>query len=252
MYIIYKISNKVNNKSYIGVTGQSLDLRWYQHKYLASTGKGSHLHKAIRRHGVDKFHIEAIFSGFSGRKEIEILFISEHGTFEWGYNSTRGGEDFTSSEYQRELQYTRVAQGTHPFSGGEIQRKSSKARWDNNTNSIKGLNLKRVKDGSHNFLGESNPQKKLAAQGLHHNQTRPWNNTKVKGESLRAWSIADQLYYWYVANQHKPRGGSYKAMAAAFNLRCRLQILYYKYFTKGWIPLEDPTWVKRFIQPHNV
>ena len=246
MYIIYKIECNVNNKIYIGVTNQSLDKRWYQHKYLASTGKGSYFHKAIRKYGNENFTITHIFTGFVDRNIMEQEFIREYHSFGNGYNSTEGGEDFTSSEYQRQLQLTRVQQGSHPFIGGTIQRESSKNRWDNDTNPIKGLNSKRISDGTHNFLGDNNPQKLISALHQHHNQKKPWCNTNTKGDSLVAWSIADKLYVWYSNYHHKPRGGSYKAMAKAFDLKCSLQKMYYEYFDKGWIPLDDPSWVEKF------
>ena len=49
MYKVYKIINKVNNKYYIGMTKQSLEKRFSQHKQNAKTGKSSYLYNAIRK-----------------------------------------------------------------------------------------------------------------------------------------------------------------------------------------------------------
>ena len=60
---IYKITNIVNNKIYIG---QSIDIqeRWYQHKYKAfdenEKGYNSAIHLAMRKYGVENFSIEII------------------------------------------------------------------------------------------------------------------------------------------------------------------------------------------------
>lgn len=246
MFTIYKVTSKSTGKSYIGVTNQPVSRRWYQHQRLAfAKHNNCHFHKAIRKYGAVDFVVEEIFQGFDdlNRKECERFFISEYDTYHNGYNGTEGGEDFTSSDYQRELQMRRVKDGTHPFLGGEIQRITSKKRWQEGTNSIQGLNTTRVSDGTHNFLGESNPQRLLAAQGKHHNQKRPWLNTKQSQESLRAWKMADILYNWFVSNRDKKRGGSYKAMQDAFGLNCSLQKMYYNYFLQGWIPSHDPDWV---------
>lgn len=62
MAIIYKITNKINGKIYIGETTSSLEQRWKDH---CKDGKnGSHnksvLHDAIHKYGVDNFSIEQI------------------------------------------------------------------------------------------------------------------------------------------------------------------------------------------------
>lgn len=244
MYIIYKITCTVNQKIYIGVTSQPIQKRWYQHRYLAKSGKGSHLHRAIKLYGESNFTIEIIFNGTLRRNDVERWFIGYYDSFVNGFNATQGGEDFTSSEYQRELQLSRVSQGTHPFIGGKIQKASSLQRWENGTNPLKGLNQLRVSNGTHNLLKGNNPQTKRALLGIHHNQTKAWYNTNISEESKKAWLIADQLYNWYIQHNHLKRGGSYKNMAKAFNLNCSLQVIYYKYFKQGWIPNQDQDWVE--------
>lgn len=246
MFIIYKITSKSTGKSYIGVTNQSLKKRWYQHCWQAKHNPKSHFHKAIAKYGCDDFITDhwVVEEDDSKRVMLEQHFISEYCTHINGYNSTEGGEDFTSSDYQRDLQKRRVAEGTHPFLGGSIQRESTKRRWANGE--FNGNNKRRVEAGTHHFLGDSNPQRRLAIAGKHHNQTNPWNNTKATPESLRAWAMADKLHVWYKNNASKKRGGSYKSMAEAFNITCSLQVMYYKYFKRGWNPLNDSSWVDKF------
>ena len=48
--IIYKITNKVNGKVYIGQTTKSLKKRWTEHVYTNPTRKYL-LHKAIQKYG---------------------------------------------------------------------------------------------------------------------------------------------------------------------------------------------------------
>jgi group I intron endonuclease len=55
MYI-YKITNVINDKIYIGQTIQSnAKMRWYSHVADARGGKPGHLYNAIRKYGVDNF-----------------------------------------------------------------------------------------------------------------------------------------------------------------------------------------------------
>lgn len=60
MYI-YKITNNVNNKVYIGQTVQTnAKMRWYSHCDYARKGKKSYLYDSMRKYGIDQFHWEII------------------------------------------------------------------------------------------------------------------------------------------------------------------------------------------------
>ena len=87
---IYKITNKINNKAYIG---QSIDIehRWKTHISRHSTC--SAIHKAIEKYGTDNFIFEVLEE--CKQKELndkEIYWIKYYNTFEDGYNLTRGGD----------------------------------------------------------------------------------------------------------------------------------------------------------------
>ena len=63
MAIIYKITNLINNKIYIGETIRNLNVRWNEHKSEALGGRHGytyHLHNAMRKYGIDNFTIEII------------------------------------------------------------------------------------------------------------------------------------------------------------------------------------------------
>lgn len=63
MAVIYKITNLINNKIYIGETIRSFNKRWQEHKYESLTpghGYNYHLHCAMRKYGIDNFAIEII------------------------------------------------------------------------------------------------------------------------------------------------------------------------------------------------
>lgn len=60
MYI-YKITNKNNNKIYVGQTIQkNPKMRWYNHLADARKGKKSYLYDSMRKHGVENFVWELI------------------------------------------------------------------------------------------------------------------------------------------------------------------------------------------------
>lgn len=246
-YIIYKATNKANNKSYIGITIQSLERRAYLHVWQSKRKPTSHFHRALAKYGKDSFEwsvLESCELPKARASEREQHFIALYETYENGYNGTKGGEDFSSSDYQRTLQLDRVKNGSHPFIGGEIQKASSKRRWDQGTSSLIGMNQKRISDGTHNFLTEHHPQRRRIARGdKHHNQRNPWENTKATD----VWSKAGVLYDWYVENSHKKRGGSIYQMSKVFDIpSSQMQMMYYDYFKKGWNPRADEQWVQTF------
>lgn len=93
---IYKITNLINNKIYIGLTKKSIESRFYHHKYTATNGKGYYLHNSMRKYGVDNFEIELLdwAEDLKTLKEKEIFYIKEYKTTDpnYGYNLTLGGD----------------------------------------------------------------------------------------------------------------------------------------------------------------
>lgn len=95
MFTIYKATNTVNGKVYIGQTVESLNDRIGGHITKVNNGSCYCFHNAIRKHGVDVFTWEAICfcssKAEANKKESEfiIIFSSKVPT---GYNMTDGGE----------------------------------------------------------------------------------------------------------------------------------------------------------------
>lgn len=105
MYI-YLITNVIDNKRYIGQTTQSMTKRWTQHKSFTKTNPQYHLHRAMRKYGVDNFNIEVIDESATNVDELndlEELYISYYDTFNgWGYNLTSGGGNHLMAESTKE------------------------------------------------------------------------------------------------------------------------------------------------------
>jgi group I intron endonuclease len=95
--IIYKITNILNGKIYIGYTTLSILIRFKTHVNKSKSGSDFLLHKAIRKYGVENFTIEQICEckNFKGLKRMEIFFIKKFNSFykyNKGYNMTKGGD----------------------------------------------------------------------------------------------------------------------------------------------------------------
>jgi group I intron endonuclease len=97
MFIVYRIINKKNGKSYVGFTSKSLEYRWKEHVY-AALNRNSHyrLHAAIRKYGVDNFERVVLAETPDGHNALNVLephFIIEFDTRKNGYNTKPGGSN---------------------------------------------------------------------------------------------------------------------------------------------------------------
>lgn len=91
--VIYKITNTVNNKVYIGQTQRTLETRVREHLQASETGEGFYLHSAIRKYGWDKFTVEVIAEtdNIEILNELEKFYISKYNSNHIGYNLAPGG-----------------------------------------------------------------------------------------------------------------------------------------------------------------
>jgi len=89
---IYKITNIINNKIYIGQTIQNLKYRWNEHRLNAKNGDNYKFLHAIRKYGANNFIIEEIEKlPAEYLDEAEIKWIDYYDSYSNGYNSTLGG-----------------------------------------------------------------------------------------------------------------------------------------------------------------
>jgi len=94
---IYKITNIINNKIYIGYTSQKLQKRLYQHKWEAENRCSTYLHKAIVHYGKEVFKMESIYelkeTDDWQEKEKYFIKLYQSNNSKFGYNLTNGGEN---------------------------------------------------------------------------------------------------------------------------------------------------------------
>ena len=95
MGYVYLITNKINNKKYVGKTELSIKARWKQHikdskKEQCETRP---LYRAIRKYGAEHFSICKIDTGHGNElNSKEQYWIQYYNTYEDGYNATLGGD----------------------------------------------------------------------------------------------------------------------------------------------------------------
>ena len=107
--LIYKHTNKINNKAYIGKTIKTMEERLSEHVKSALSGSETPFHKAIRKYGIDNFTSEILENNINENKLNlkEIYWIDKENTLcniGHGYNITKGGEggDLLTNNPRRE------------------------------------------------------------------------------------------------------------------------------------------------------
>ena len=90
---IYKITNILNDKGYVGRTEKDPQERFKGHLYAARTGGPMVISRAIRKYGVENFKFEVLEECSIEDQYIrESQLIEKYDTFHNGYNSSLGGE----------------------------------------------------------------------------------------------------------------------------------------------------------------
>src|SRR4030066_647195 len=133
-YIVYKITNKINEKVYYGYTSQTLNERLWQH---SKNTRKCIIRDSIRKYGVDNFIIESLyeFDNIHEAHTTEIYLIALHRTNICRYpdgngmNMTDGGEGrvrgfITSEETKKKLSEANSGDKNGFF--GKKHKKSSK------------------------------------------------------------------------------------------------------------------------------
>lgn len=94
---IYKVTNKINGKVYIGQTIQNVKDRWYRHCGYSGLSKkemNMHIKRAILKYGKENFIVETLEDcDVSELDDREKYYIEFYNSYKEGYNSTTGGYD---------------------------------------------------------------------------------------------------------------------------------------------------------------
>jgi len=104
--IVYKVTNLLNNKIYIGKTSKTLEDRKRRH-YYDSKRKKTHFHLALLKYSKESFSWEILRNNCQSLEELnfyEMLYISMFNSNNrlFGYNVTNGGEGILGFKFSEE------------------------------------------------------------------------------------------------------------------------------------------------------
>ena len=93
MAYVYKITNDINGKIYIGKTYNSIEKRFKEHckDRLKRKCEQRPLYSAMNKYGIEHFHVE-LLEETTNPEEREKYWIEYYGSFKNGYNATTGGD----------------------------------------------------------------------------------------------------------------------------------------------------------------
>jgi group I intron endonuclease len=156
--LVYKVTNRVNGKVYIGKTIRTLESRWKQHIYYANRGNRPPIAIAIRSYGPDAFDVSplAFSNSLPELNDLEREYIQEFRSYDrkYGYNLTLGGD------------------GASP---GELNPMFGKTHTDEVKEKLRQFHLgKKHSEETKRKIGDSERGEKNGFYGRHHSE-----NTKA-------------------------------------------------------------------------
>jgi group I intron endonuclease len=193
--IIYKATNLINGKVYIGQTTNSLEQRAKQH--FLKKDDGTYFHNALKKYGQDGFKWEVIDQANDEHELIdkEIYWIAYYESFidkNKGYNSTSGGEVSKSLSNDVRLKISKANKGKIiTEEQREKLRQAFTGRYvSNETREKQSLSAMGSKNGMYGKKHSEETKRKIGEASLGHKLTQEAKN-KIS-EANRGKIVSDE------------------------------------------------------------
>lgn len=191
---IYKITNKVNCKIYIGQTTSTVARRWASHKCLGRGRATAVLSKAIWKHGAENFQVDTIMvcndREHLDKSEALCIKMFKACVTKGGYNVAGGGNGHKHSEYTKK-KMSETRQRTGVCKGVNLGRKPT-------------AETKRLMSASQKAVGNKPPKggKPCMVDGVYYSDARAAAKfLGIKDWTLRNWlrgNIKPKLECYYL------------------------------------------------------
>ena len=108
---IYKVTNLINNKVYIGQT-KNIRKRFKNHHIVDYRNKqnccyNTKFYQALRKYGLENFQVDVLELTNEELDRKEIQYIEQYDSFKNGYNSTKGGQYWSNNVHSKEAEEKR-------------------------------------------------------------------------------------------------------------------------------------------------
>lgn len=129
---VYKITNKITNKVYIGITNQGSGARYRHHWYESRIGEPSPIHRSMAKYGEENFTLEIIdfADTYDELKEKEKYWIKQYNSTDRniGYNLTEGGDGTFGRKHSEETKEKIRQKALGRKASEETKRKMSESK----------------------------------------------------------------------------------------------------------------------------
>lgn len=180
---IYKITNTVNGKVYVGQTVQTLERRWALHKHQAKH-RNRPLYRSIRKYGIQHFVVELLEELSPGSSqqildEKERFWIAHlNAMVPSGYNLTSGGDgkSFLSEETKARISQAKLGKSRSPETV-EAMRLGAMGNTHKRGKKLSDASKARI---SASQLGRKNSEETKARKADAHRGEKAYNAKKVQ------------------------------------------------------------------------
>jgi group I intron endonuclease len=216
--VIYKATNNINGKSYIGSTVHKLSRRISGHKSRAKLGSNLVFHRAIRKYSIKNFEWKILSkaSSVSEMLKMESIYIKEHKTLKNGYNSTPGYDNTTLGYKFTDKQKSKMKKlnkgENNPNYGNkwsDKQKEEQSIRQKESHKHLKGDNNPAKRDGVRRKISEN-------LKGSRNGMSKLWEIIKPNGDiiilhgGLKRFLKENDLTYSKICNMIKKKTTEYK------------------------------------------
>jgi group I intron endonuclease len=149
--IIYKITNKVNGKIYIGQTIKSLEHRKQQHINCAKRKVDRHLYHSMNKYGIDNFIFEEIdhTDNLKDLNYLETYYIIKYDSVRNGYNMSYGGDNNIMFTDKTKIKHDKIMRSDEVRN--KISQSMKQYRQKNPFTEEHRKKLSQAAMGNHNF-----------------------------------------------------------------------------------------------------
>lgn len=160
IYSIYKITNKINNKIYIGFTSKTIEERFQEHVNSAIYHKDKiYFHNAIRKYGKESFLLEKIDESLDRNYALNVLepkYIKEYksNNKKYGYNLTNGGE---GASFTEEIRKKLSENKKEKYRLGILKNNNKGKKYDEIFGEVRSKEIRyKIKKNHYNCNGSNN------------------------------------------------------------------------------------------------
>lgn len=184
--IIYKVTNKINGKVYIGQTTRTLDKRQACHlSEMRACRYNSVFHKALRKYGKDSFIWEIVEHCNTKEEldEMEISYIKQCNSYKFGYNLTSGGGGALGTKHSDEYKIMMSDKQKGKNNSFYNKRHSEDTKRIISEHSLNRAHPKEYRDS---IIGEGNPFYGKTHTSVVRDKIKTANRKRVWSEESRA------------------------------------------------------------------